>query len=256
MRKIKILSIIITVTIIFSTYVKALSEKIENEETNSITNTINENEPIEEPPAVENQTNVEPENNDYEPSYPSYNPPQYQEKKSENADLRVLKIENMEPEFSKDVTEYYLTVDLEIDKIDIEAYSDSEKASVDIQGNNDLQEGENFSIYPDFKRNIYNYNLTINKDIKKLNITAKPENEKSKIEIMGNENLKEGDNFIKVIVTAEDGKTIKTYKINAYISLKNVQIKQEDKTPAIIILGILSVCIIVVAIFIVKQNKK
>ena len=54
MRKIKILSIIITVTIIFSTYVKALSEKIENEETNSITNTINENEPIEEPPAVEN----------------------------------------------------------------------------------------------------------------------------------------------------------------------------------------------------------
>ena len=49
----------------------------------------------------------------------------------------------MEPEFSKDVTEYYLTVDLEIDKIDIEAYSDSEKASVDIQGNNDLQEGEN-----------------------------------------------------------------------------------------------------------------
>ena len=240
MRKIKILSIIITVTIIFSTYVKALSEKIENEETNSITNTINENEPIEEPPAVENQTNVEPENNDYEPSYPSYNPPQYQEKKSENADLRVLKIENMEPEFSKDVTEYYLTVDLEIDKIDIEAYSDSEKASVDIQGNNDLQEGENkieivvtaeagnpkmananlktlevenFSIYPDFKRNIYNYNLTINKDIKKLNITAKPENEKSKIEIIGNENLKEGDNFIKVIVTAEDGKTIKTYKI-------------------------------------------
>ena len=93
-------------------------------------------------------------------------------------------------------------------------------------------------------------------DIKKLNITAKPENEKSKIEIMGNENLKEGDNFIKVIVTAEDGKTIKTYKINAYISLKDVQIKQEDKTPAIIILGILSVCIIVVAIFIVKQNKK
>ena len=51
MRKIKILSIIITVTIIFSTYVKALSEKIENEETNSITNTTNENEPIEEPPA-------------------------------------------------------------------------------------------------------------------------------------------------------------------------------------------------------------
>ena len=179
MRKIKILSIIITVTIIFSTYVKALSEKIENEETNSITNTINENEPIEEPPTEENQTNVEPENNDYEPSYPSYNPPQYQEKKSENADLRVLKIENMEPEFSKDVTEYYLTVDLEIDKIDIEAYSDSEKASVDIQGNNDLQEGENkyfdFSVEVKLDQaDFVEYEIAIEKDKAFSNI---PDNE-------------------------------------------------------------------------------
>lgn len=132
MRKIKNIKYYNYCTIIFSTYVKATIRKNRNEENKFNTNTTNENEPIEEPPAEENQTNVEPENNDYEPSYPSYNPPQYQEKKSENADLRVLKIENMEPEFSKDVTEYYLTVDLEIDKIVIEAYSDSEKASVDI----------------------------------------------------------------------------------------------------------------------------
>lgn len=309
MRKIKVIGVIILIIFILSTNVKALTEKIENEESNITEKIVDENNTseniTEENNTQENNTqenvtepeqNHEEENNYYEPSYPSYNPPQYQEKKSENADLRVLKIENMEPEFSKDVTEYYLTVDLETDKINIEAYSDSEKASVDIQGNNDLQEGENkievvvtaeagnqktyyiyvtkidnakmananlktlevenFSIYPDFKRNIYNYNLTINKDIKKLNITAKPENEKSKIEIIGNENLKEGDNFIKVIVTAEDGKTTKTYKISAYISLKDVQIKQEDKTPAIIILGILSVCIIIVAICIIKKNKK
>lgn len=296
MRKIKILSIIITVTIIFSTYVKALSEKIENEETNSITNTINENEPIEEPPAVENQTNVEPENNDYEPSYPSYNPPQYQEKKSENADLRVLKIENMEPEFSKDVTEYYLTVDLETDKINIEAYSDSEKASVDIQGNNDLQEGENkievvvtaeagnqktyyiyvtkidnakmananlqtleiegASISPKFKNNIYSYNVTIDKNTKKLNILAKPENEKSKIEIVGNSNLKEGENIIKIIVTAEDGTTTRTYKINAYTSLNDIQVQEEDKKPAIVVLGILGITILIMGIIVITKNKK
>ena len=296
MRKIKILSIIITVTIIFSTYVKALSEKIENEETNSITNTINENEPIEEPPAVENKTNVEPENNDYEPSYPSYNPPQYQEKKSENADLRVLKIENMEPEFSKDVTEYYLTVDLETDKINIEAYSDSEKASVDIQGNNDLQEGENkievvvtaeagnqktyyiyvtkidnakmananlqtleiegASISPKFKNNIYSYNVTIDKNTKKLNILAKPENEKSKIEIVGNSNLKEGENIIKIIVTAEDGTTTRTYKINAYTSLNDIQVQEEDKKPAIVVLGILGITILIMGIIVITKNKK
>lgn len=304
MRKIKVIGVIILLIFILSTNVKALTEKIENEESNITEKIVDENNTseniTEENNTQENVTepeqNHEEENNYYEPEYPSYNPPRYEESKSENANLRIIKIENMEPEFDKDTTEYYLTVDLNTEKIDIETYTDSEKAKVAIYGNENLKEGkntieivvtaeagnqktyyiyvtkidnakmananlktlevENFSIYPDFKRNIYNYNLTINKDIKKLNITAKPENEKSKIEIMGNENLKEGDNFIKVIVTAEDGKTIKTYKINAYISLKDVQIKQEDKTPAIIILGILSVCIIVVAIFIVKQNKK
>ena len=39
-------------------------------------------------------------------------------------------------------------------------------------------------------------------DTKKLNILAKPENEKSKIEIVGNSNLKEGENIIKIKVTA------------------------------------------------------
>ena len=304
MRKIKVIGVIILIIFILSTNVKALTEKIENEESNITEKIVDENNTseniTEENNTQENVTepeqNHEEENNYYEPEYPSYNPPRYEESKSENANLRIIKIENMEPEFDKDTTEYYLTVDLNTEKIDIETYTDSEKAKVAIYGNENLKEGkntieivvtaeagnqktyyiyvtkidnakmananlktlevENFSIYPDFKRNIYNYNLTINKDIKKLNITAKPENEKSKIEIMGNENLKEGDNFIKVIVTAEDGKTTKTYKISAYISLKDVQIKQEDKTPAIIILGILSVCIIIVAICIIKKNKK
>lgn len=304
MRKIKVIGVIILLIFILSTNVKALTEKIENEESNITEKIVDENNTseniTEENNTQENVTepeqNHEEENNYYEPEYPSYNPPRYEESKSENANLRIIKIENMEPEFDKDTTEYYLTVDLNTEKIDIETYTDSEKAKVAIYGNENLKEGkntieivvtaeagnqktyyiyvtkidnakmananlktlevENFSIYPDFKRNIYNYNLTINKDIKKLNITAKPENEKSKIEIIGNENLKEGDNFIKVIVTAEDGKTTKTYKISAYISLKDVQIKQEDKTPAIIILGILSVCIIIVAICIIKKNKK
>ena len=63
----------------------------------------------------------------------------------------------------------------------------------------------------------YDYGfLIVDKNTKKLNILAKPENEKSKIEIVGNSNLKEGENIIKIIVTAEDGTTTRTYKINAY----------------------------------------
>ncbi len=56
-------------------------------------------------------------------------------KVNQNANLRIIKIENMEPEFDKDTTEYYLTVDLNTEKIDIETYTDSEKAKVAIYGN-------------------------------------------------------------------------------------------------------------------------
>lgn len=304
MRKIKVIGVIILLIFILSTNVKALTEKIENEESNITEKIVDENNTseniTEENNTQENVTepeqNHEEENNYYEPEYPSYNPPQYEESKSENANLRIIKIENMEPEFDKDTTEYYLTVDLNTEKIDIETYTDSEKAKVAIYGNENLKEGKNTieivvtaeagnqktyyiyvkkidnakmananlqtleiegaSISPKFKKNIYSYNVTIDKNTKKLNILAKPENEKSKIEIVGNSNLKEGENIIKIIVTAEDGTTTRTYKINAYTSLNDIQVQEEDKKPAIVVLGILGITILIMGIIVITKNKK
>ena len=161
MRKIKVIGVIILLISILSTNVKALTEKIENEESNITEKIVDENNTseniTEENNTQENNTqenntqenvtepeqNHEEENNYYEPEYPSYNPPRYEESKSENANLRIIKIENMEPEFDKDTTEYYLTVDLNTEKIDIETYTDSEKAKVAIYGNENLKEGKN-----------------------------------------------------------------------------------------------------------------
>lgn len=304
MRKIKVIGVIILLIFILSTNVKALTEKIENEESNITEKIVDENNTseniTEENNTQENVTepeqNHEEENNYYEPEYPSYNPPRYEESKSENANLRIIKIENMEPEFDKDTTEYYLTVDLNTEKIDIETYTDSEKAKVAIYGNENLKEGKNTieivvtaeagnqktyyiyvtkidnakmananlqtleiegaSISPKFKNNIYSYNVTIDKNTKKLNILAKSENEKSKIEIVGNSNLKEGENIIKIIVTAEDGTTTRTYKINAYTSLNDIQVQEEDKKPAIVVLGILGITILIMGIIVITKNKK
>lgn len=309
MRKIKVIGVIILLIFILSTNVKALTEKIENEESNITEKIVDENNTseniTEENNTQENNTqenvtepeqNHEEENNYYEPEYPSYNPPRYEESKSENANLRIIKIENMEPEFDKDTTEYYLTVDLNTEKIDIETYTDSEKAKVAIYGNENLKEGKNTieivvtaeagnqktyyiyvtkidnakmananlqtleiegaSISPKFKNNIYSYNVTIDKNTKKLNILAKPENEKSKIEIVGNSNLKKGENIIKIIVTAEDGTTTRTYKINAYTSLNDIQVQEEDKKPAIVVLGILGITILIMGIIVITKNKK
>ena len=71
-----------------------------------------------------------------------------------------------------------------------------------------------FQFFPSFKNNIYSYSLVINESIDKLNIFTEAENENAKIEIIGNENLKEGNNLIKIIVTAENEETTKEYKIN------------------------------------------
>ena len=205
-------------------------------------------------------------------------------------------IEGLTPEFDKNTTEYYLVVDLSVSKLKITASTVDNKAKWAVYGNKNLKEGENtvsivvtaedgtkkeyyihvtkvdnieianaelegldiqgFSLYPSFKSNIYSYNLNINQEVSSLNIVATPQNEKAAVQIEGNENLHEGENIIKINVTAENEETVRTYKINTYISLDKVEVKEEDKTPAIILIIILSTCIIALGISIVVKNRK
>lgn len=205
-------------------------------------------------------------------------------------------VEGLTPEFDKNTTEYYLVTDLSVNKINVTASTVDNKAKWAVYGNKNLKEGENtvtivvtaedgtkkeyfihvtkvdnielanaelekieiegFNLYPSFKSNIYSYNLNINQDISNLNITAIPQNEKATIEIEGNENLHEGENIIKINVTAANEETTRTYKINTYISLDRVELQEEDKTPAIILIVVLSVCIIGLGISIVVKNRK
>lgn len=218
--------------------------------------------------------------------------------KSSEARLKELKVdrEGLTPEFDKNTTEYYLIVDLSVNKLKITASTVDNKAKWAAYGNNNFKKGENtvtinvtaedgtkkeyyihvtkvdniemanaelekldiqgFSLYPSFKSNIYSYNLNINQDISNLNITAVPQNEKAIVEIEGNENLHEGENIIKINVTAANEETVRTYKINIHIDSDRVEIEKESKTPAIILIIVLSVCIIGLGISIVVKNRK
>lgn len=220
------------------------------------------------------------------------------ETKSSEARLKELQIdiEGMTPEFDKNTTEYYLVVDLTVEKVKVTAIPQDEKANVSIIGNNNLQEGENiininvtaedgttkayyiyvtkvddvemanakleileiegFTLYPSFKSDIYTYNINIDKDIKQLNIKAKPEREKAEVQIIGNDDLHKGENLIEIKVTAEDGVTIRTYKINTYINSDIVNIEEENKLPAIILIIVLGIVIIALGIYIVIKKKK
>lgn len=74
---------------------------------------------------------------------------------------------------------------------------------------------ENALINPTFDSNIVNYDVEVSNETNSLNIFAVPENENAKVEIMGNEELKEGENLIKITVTGENGVSKKIYQINA-----------------------------------------
>lgn len=69
---------------------------------------------------------------------------------------------------------------------------------------------------PEYYSNITKYTVEVPNDITNLTILAIPQKETARVEIIGNENLKEGDNKIEIIVTAENGITTKKFEILAH----------------------------------------
>ena len=77
----------------------------------------------------------------------------------------------------------------------------------------------NATISPKFDKNVTDYTTTI-QDITEVTVNAISSDPNSKISISDNyKNLQKGDNEIKITVTAEDGKTSKTYKIKVTLKM-------------------------------------
>ncbi len=75
---------------------------------------------------------------------------------------------------------------------------------------------ENALLYPAFDTNVTNYNTEVSNSLERVNLLAIPENEEATVEIKRDDILKDGDNEIKIIVTAANGYTKKEYVINVY----------------------------------------
>ena len=75
---------------------------------------------------------------------------------------------------------------------------------------------ENVMLEPIFDVNILNYKASVPNNIENLNVFAVPENINGKVEIAGKDNLKEGDNLVKVRVTAPNGYSFKDYIVNVH----------------------------------------
>ncbi len=88
---------------------------------------------------------------------------------------------------------------------------------------------ENSLLYPPFDTNVTKYNVEVSNEIKTLNIFAVPENENAKLDIIGNVDLKEGNNSIKVTVIAKNNISKKVYEVNVYKRNQTEQIKFEEE---------------------------
>lgn len=69
------------------------------------------------------------------------------------------------------------------------------------------------SLSPAFSKSVYEYAVSVGGGVDRLTVSASPEDSKATVKVSGNTNLKEGANTVTIKVTAEDGKTTKTYKI-------------------------------------------
>ena len=75
---------------------------------------------------------------------------------------------------------------------------------------------ENYLLYPAFDNTVTNYNVEVGNNTEQINLLAIPEDENATVEINKEDTLKEGNNVIKITVTARNGFTKKEYLINIY----------------------------------------
>ncbi len=208
----------------------------------------------------------------------------------EDATLKDITIENYELDFNKDTTDYEISVLKDVEKLEIKATPTDVDAEVKIEGNENLQIGENkititvtndgtIKTYTikvnkldeedkslanlesltikgydlDFKEDKYEYDLEIGDD-NTLDIDYKTKSPDATVQVTGNMDLVNGS-IVKVRVTYTSGLT-NVYRIN--IIKEEVKEPKKNNTVTIIIIIAIILILIAVALLVVIliKNKK
>lgn len=118
------------------------------------------------------------------------------------------------------------------------------------------------SLSPAFQTNVYEYTVKYIGEDTKLNIETKPTDEDYTIEVIGNENLQEGENIITILVSDKNGDNIATYQVTVNKSLVDEEAiaRQEAEAKAKqqkMIMGIIvAVAILGIVVFMIIRRKK
>lgn len=219
--------------------------------------------------------------------------------KSNVKNLKSLTVEQykLEPDFSPDITEYSLTVGRDVENLVINAEAEEENATVEITGNNGLLLGSNtvnvkvtaedgtvrtykinvtkveevglklseltvggFVLSPEFSSDVYEYTLNIgDTSITSLDIVANAEDENVNVEIVGNNNLKPGENIITILVSSDDEDITTVYQIVVNIdeAFKAIAAENSNKDMYIYIgIGAAILILLIIIIAVVRKRRK
>lgn len=112
---------------------------------------------------------------------------------------------------------------------------------------------------PKFDTNIYEYTVKYIGEETKLNIDVSATDPYYNIDITGNENLKEGENIINILVSDPDGNNVAVYQVTVNKSLVDeeaIRKEEEGKRNRIILIVAGSIIALIVLIIIIKKIRK
>ena len=118
---------------------------------------------------------------------------------------------------------------------------------------------------PIFSQNVYSYNVNVPAGTKKLEIDTETTSKDIEVEIAGNEELKEGENIITVLVHNKQNDATATYQINAKVenqkidlSTVNSELKDAEsnaKIQAWIIKGTIIAIVVLIIIYLIQRYR-
>lgn len=106
-----------------------------------------------------------------------------------------------------------------------------------------------------FKPEIYSYDLNLTSFVDKLDITATPNQADATVEITGNQDFKEGENIIIILLTSADGEETANYQIKVNIPEEVVEAKKEELDIKFYILAGIAVVVVLVAVILIIRRR-
>ena len=134
----------------------------------------------------------------------------------------------------------------------------------DINGIKNIKVG-NYQLSPAFSPEVYEYKLQIKENIDSVDVKVETDDENLETEIIGNNNLKKGDNIINILVTDKKQKTTTTYQIIAKVGNDEIDLTEFNnevksvqsniKKTEYIIKGTIALIIILVIVFLIQKYR-